>query len=409
MKRIFKHILAFAVLAVFITFALGSASSSPAPKGGTRTKGPHETVELRLGVDVSDESINNIFNNLSTHLKEGLSIALIPIYPSPGVDKDTADFITERLDIQFTYSNKYNMFSRENINLAIGEQNFQMENVSNDSAVAFGKLVGADAVIIGAVDGKAANQRIVMRALEVNTGRILTMFMEQTSSQEGFSEIVIKDDRLGSMTWLMGNYLQTNRVTLKGGEEVTFKVPNGYWEVWVTTGGFADFTIEELNDTRLFLRIVHRSYHRTPYIVEEVRRENIGAAAGSAANRAGHAQAAAQKLAGELTGKVSARAGTAFFPLTVNGITADDGNFLFDVMSIELANNGGFNIIEKQKLLALLNEYDFQMSGMVGVRTIGQLLGADVVIFGIGKQNEIELAAVDVARFSLLAQISHKF
>ena len=417
MKTYYKYAAVFALLAAAAAAAIvaGCAGSAPpsraaAASGGTKTSGPYETVDLRVGASVSDETIANIYNKLSERLREGLRVALIPVYPGPGVDTLTAAYITEQLDIKFDDAGKYNILTRANIDLAVREQNFQAQYVDNSTAVRFGKLLGADVIIIGTVDGERMNKRMVMRALEVNTGRILTMIVEPIliKAEAGFSEIVLSMDNRHPIFWLMGNGLRTARTTFQRGETVTFKVPNGYWEVWtaVSDDRAPPFS-SELNDTRLFINAPYRGggYDR----IEVVRRESIVGSADVADGRAANARAAAQSLAGGLAGKVRANAGTAFFPLTVKGISADDGNFLFDVMSVELVNSGRFAIIEKQKLLALLGEYDFQMSGMVGVRTIGQLLGADVVIFGIGGERNIELAAVDVAKFTILAQVSHKF
>jgi hypothetical protein len=429
MKKYLKH--TAVLFAGIIALITGCASTSG--KGGVPTKineltvvtwttGPYETVDLRAtrSEDMPEETIAGVYENLSKNLKDGLRIALIPVYPSPELDKPTADYTTEQLYIRFINSSRYQMVDRADIDKAIAEQQFQTEYVNNDNAVQIGKLLGAQAVVIGTVEGKGVNRRIVMRALEVNSGRILAMLMEYipVPGMEGFSEIVVLAEDYTTI-WLMGNNMITERILVDSGEEVLFRVPNGRWEVWIYHHPALmhrydkpDYSTLSLNHTRLFLNIAKAGTERT---ITGTKRESESIAVAAqesgslAVDRIANAQAAAQKLAKELEGKIRPRAGTAFFPLTVNGISADTGNFLFDAMSMELANNGGLQLIEKQKLLALLNEYDFQMSGMVGYRTIGQLLGADVVIFGIGRENEIVLAAVDVARFSILAQVSHKF
>ncbi|MDR0501910.1 MAG: CsgG/HfaB family protein [Treponema sp.] len=404
-----------ALMAIFTIITLTTCTSLGGSAKKSGTDGPYVTVDLRVrGVDITDETINSIYNNLSKNLKEGLSIALIPVYPSPGADRATAAFITDLLDARFDPV-KYNMITREYINVAIQEQNFQVLNVNNDTAVQLGKILGADVVIIGTVDGREVNQRIVMRALEVSTGRILAMFMEQFERERGFSEIVVSAEQFDRNIRLTSREysIRTEVIRLAKDSETIFKVPNGRWEMTCDFSSTptsqkrpSPLVVDLMEDTRLYVK-AHRPSRSDYDAAEEVRRESIHAAAQASAGRITFAKEAAQKLANELQGKIPARAGTAFFPLTNRGIGADDGNFFFDVMSIELANSGQMNIIEKQKLAALLDEYDFQMSGMAGVRTIGQLLGADVVIFGTAWENAIDLIAVDVARFNTLAFVSH--
>jgi hypothetical protein len=405
MKKYFKHTITITALTLFIALALGSeTTSSSSGKSTGIPAGPYDTVDLRAtGGDMPDETIDAVYNNMAENLKEGLRIALIPMYPSPELDKASADYFTEQLYIRFINSSRYKMTDRADIDKAVAEQKFQTEYVNNDNAVQIGKLLGAEAVVIGTLEGRGGNRRVIMRALDVNTGRILTMFMEQVLPKEGYSEIYIVAKGNWREFQLMGNKMRTEKIRLEKDQEAVFSVPNGRWVVY---SGKPRFTVESLNDSRLFLT-GDRGKDGDTYT--ETKRESLAGASRNTGNRAANAQEAAQKLSKELEGKVRARAGTAFFPLTVRGISADDGNFIFDAMSMELANNGGLNIIEKQKLLALLNEYDFQMSGVVGYRTIGQLLGADVVIFGIGKGNGFELAAVEVASFKMLAQVSHTF
>jgi curli biogenesis system outer membrane secretion channel CsgG len=298
-----KKMVSVLIAAVVCAAAL-SCGSSGTPKVSAGSDGSGAVV-------VTDALIKQVYQDLSGNLTAGLRIALIPVYPGPEVDDKTAAYVSEQLEVQFSNSQNYDILTREFINKVIQEQNFQMDYVDNASAVQLGKLLGAQVIVIGNFEGKGINQRIVMRALEINTGRLAAMIMRYPADTPD------------------------NRARIES------------------------------------------------------------------------ARGAAKNLNTALAGKVGARAGTAFFPLTVrSGVSADDGNFLFDVMSVELATAGNLSLIEKQKLLALLDEYDFQMSGMVGVKTIGQLLNADVVIFGIARSGGIELVAVDVAKFTVLAQVS---
>ena len=96
-----KIIIITALLMTVIGFAV--LLTTCVSSGRSRTQsGPMLTVNLLVrGVDITDETINSIYTNLSENLKDGLSIALIPVYPSPGADAATAAFITDLLDARF--------------------------------------------------------------------------------------------------------------------------------------------------------------------------------------------------------------------------------------------------------------------------------------------------------------------
>jgi hypothetical protein len=80
---------------------------------------------------------------------------------------------------------------------------------------------------------------------------------------------------------------------------------------------------------------------------------------------------------------------------------------ILESITVQLDNSNKYTIVEKRKVDELLDEYDFQMSGMVDVLTIGELLEADSVILssvtGRGDDWRLVLIAVDVAKRATLA------
>ena len=250
-----------------------------------------------------------------------------------------------------------------------------------------------------------------------------------TVSFTGYSQIIVQNDfsretdyRVElTLRWNEQSYPTGGRIPMN--TDVTFTVPNGNWSGrvhWNISGILGDgstrnLTIGELNNTRITIRLSDRQI---------VQRENIEVVIGEriifgriASNdpqvfaqnqrrRIAVGREIAQELGKALAGNVRANAGIALFPLTVRGrgFSVDDGEFLYDTINMELINTG-YNIIEKRQIEALLAEHDFQMSGMVGARTIGQLLGADVVIFTIARPTSIEMMAVDVNRFRVISQV----
>jgi hypothetical protein len=60
------------------------------------------------------------------------------------------------------------------------EQNFQLSGeVSDDSAVSIGGMLGAGVVIVGTVNTDGSTGRITVRALDTQTAQIITMAREQ--------------------------------------------------------------------------------------------------------------------------------------------------------------------------------------------------------------------------------------
>ena len=122
--------------------------------------------------DQLDPVIEKTFNNLSPRLESGTRIALLP----PGsTDKRAADYVFTELYAMFINAS-YNMADRANIDMALGEIDFGMTGlVSDDTAARIGHLLGAQVIVFGDLPelGVAGRQRLVYRALEVETGRML--------------------------------------------------------------------------------------------------------------------------------------------------------------------------------------------------------------------------------------------
>jgi hypothetical protein len=60
------------------------------------------------------------------------------------------------------------------------EQRFQLSGeVSDQSAVSIGNLLGANIVITGNISGTGSTQRLTLKALDVRTGQIVSMAREQ--------------------------------------------------------------------------------------------------------------------------------------------------------------------------------------------------------------------------------------
>ncbi|MCL2762521.1 MAG: hypothetical protein FWD36_04855, partial [Treponema sp.] len=92
----------------------------------------------------------------------------------------------------------------------------------------------------------------------------------------------------------------------------------------------------------------------------------------------------------------------AIFPVTSNLI--DRSELALESLTTHFVN-AGYTVVEKRRLDELLAEYDFQRSGLVGEQTLGELLGADAVIFSNLDDNQnLRSIAVDVTKSTTLAK-----
>ncbi|MDR1249560.1 MAG: CsgG/HfaB family protein [Treponema sp.] len=84
------------------------------------------------------------------------------------------------LEFNLVDARKFTIVDRARLDQIRREQNFQMSgDVSDDSAVSIGNMLGADIVIVGTINTTDSGGRITIRALDVQTAQIITMAREQ--------------------------------------------------------------------------------------------------------------------------------------------------------------------------------------------------------------------------------------
>jgi curli biogenesis system outer membrane secretion channel CsgG len=80
----------------------------------------------------------------------------------------------EELEFQLVESGKFKIVDRKSLEVIRSERNFQMSGeVSDESAVSIGNLLGAHIVITGALSGSGETRRLNLKALDVQTAEIL--------------------------------------------------------------------------------------------------------------------------------------------------------------------------------------------------------------------------------------------
>ena len=121
--------------------------------------------------------IDKSFNNLEPRLDAGKRLALLPINAA---DRENGNYAYDTLTVLFVNVMKYEMVERVRIDQLIQEQNFQISGlVSDETAVSIGKFLGAEVIIIGDISGAGNTRRLVFRALDVETGKILGISSER--------------------------------------------------------------------------------------------------------------------------------------------------------------------------------------------------------------------------------------
>jgi hypothetical protein len=166
-----KHVTSALLAVVLIVFA--NCGSSPASSGsGASGKAAANDLYSQL-----DPVIGKTFDNLGGRLKPGLRIALLP----PGsTDREAGKYVFDELYKRFINSG-CDMVDRADIDKAIAEINFSMSGLVDDStAASLGKLLGAQVIAFGDLpELGSTRQRLVYRALEVETGRMLGISSER--------------------------------------------------------------------------------------------------------------------------------------------------------------------------------------------------------------------------------------
>jgi hypothetical protein len=94
--------------------------------------------------------------------------------------KDTAVIIMEELEFQLLESGRFKIVDRRSLDAIRAEQNFQMSgDVSDESAVSIGNMLGANIVITGALSGSAGARRLSLKALDVQSAELVVVVREQ--------------------------------------------------------------------------------------------------------------------------------------------------------------------------------------------------------------------------------------
>jgi TolB-like protein len=133
-------------------------------------------------------SNRTIQNNLQD-IMAGISEELIETLPARSIiavlnissnDRALSENTIDELEFNLVDSRKFTIVDRARLDQIRREQNFQMSGeVSDDSAVTIGNMLGANIVIVGTISTGGSGGRITIRALDAKTAQIVTMVRER--------------------------------------------------------------------------------------------------------------------------------------------------------------------------------------------------------------------------------------
>jgi hypothetical protein len=123
-----------------------------------------------------NRAINNAMTYLQTRLPAQAKVAVLN-YKAP--NGDLSEYIIEELTTHIVNSDTLTVVDRRNLQLLEQEMNFQMSGeVSDETALAIGKKVGAQIIVSGSLGSlgdvdRAAVYRMRVRAIDVETAEVL--------------------------------------------------------------------------------------------------------------------------------------------------------------------------------------------------------------------------------------------
>jgi hypothetical protein len=158
---------------------VGHTPAPPPPIVVTSDSVQRTALANTAGLDEKklDEAINNASAVLAEGIQRDTTIAVLSI---SATNRNTSEYIIGELEYYFVNTGKFKIVDRKRIDQIRNEQNFQMSgDVSDDSAVSIGNMLGANIVITGEITGAGSNQRLLLKALDVQTAQIISMAREQ--------------------------------------------------------------------------------------------------------------------------------------------------------------------------------------------------------------------------------------
>jgi curli biogenesis system outer membrane secretion channel CsgG len=102
--------------------------------------------------------------------------------------------------------------------------------------------------------------------------------------------------------------------------------------------------------------------------------------------------------------------------LPINAADKENGSYAYDTLTVMFTNTLKYDMLERSRIDQILQEQNFQLSGLVSDETavsIGKLLGANVIIIGdisgAGNTRRLVFRCLDVETEKILGISSERF
>jgi hypothetical protein len=125
----------------------------------------------------TEDVVRRAGEKLAAGLPERAVVAVLNVFAG---EKELSSLIMEELEFQLLESGKFKIVDRTSLDTLRAERNFQMSGeVSDESAVSIGNMLGANIVITGALRDSAGVRRLTLKALDVESAEIVVSAREE--------------------------------------------------------------------------------------------------------------------------------------------------------------------------------------------------------------------------------------
>jgi TolB-like protein len=142
-----------------------------------RKEGEYTLTNVSSPVANIEAAVTSGVRNLATRIPAGAKVAVVNINAS---SERLASTIVDETMFQLVTLDRFVVVDRKSLDVIKAEQNFQLSgDVDDHTIVEIGKLLGAAIVITGSYDQIRNENRLTLKALDVQTGHVVHMVREE--------------------------------------------------------------------------------------------------------------------------------------------------------------------------------------------------------------------------------------
>jgi TolB-like protein len=169
------------------TPARSTASANTAPPPATDNSAmiifntaPETRLPTAPATRLPAASLGALTRALSSLIENTPPRSVVAVLNVSSMDRDLADSFIAEIESQLAASSRFSVVEERALGTLRSEMNIQKSGKVNDSsAVLAGQKLGANVVFTGEISGSGNNRRLAIRALDVRTGRIISMVRER--------------------------------------------------------------------------------------------------------------------------------------------------------------------------------------------------------------------------------------